>query len=82
MLTFRTAKLYIEGVQESAKIFMKLAYRADRGYILMDATKKVRLDGLTADDARSLMFGTVKYDRRRSFSKAKNRQWADGIDWN
>lgn len=60
---------------------MKLAYRPDRGHILMDTKKKVCLDGLTADDAQDLMFGTVNYDRRRSFSKASNRQWADGVKW-
>jgi hypothetical protein len=47
----------------------------------MDTAKKVRLDGLTADDAQALMFGTVNYDRRRSFSKVNNRQWADGVKW-
>jgi hypothetical protein len=60
---------------------MKQAYRPQCGHILMEAAKRKRLDRLTAADSWELARGKFRYDRRRSFSKPKNRVWADGIDW-
>lgn len=61
---------------------MKVAYRKEFGHILMDSKNGTRLTGLTFDDAHDLMFGEqLKYDRRKSFKRTSNRQWADGLNW-
>lgn len=65
---------------------MKLAYRPKSGYILLDTAKRKWLSGLTYNDACDLMAlsredGRMSYDRRRSFKIAKNRAWADGVQW-
>lgn len=60
---------------------MKTAYRKHLGYILFEAATGKRLASLTSDDARDLAGDRMSYDRRRSFTNAKNRSWAGGVRW-
>jgi hypothetical protein len=60
---------------------MKLSYK--NGYVLSDKATGKYLGALTATDASELMFGErFTYDRRKSFKKKSNREWADGVAWN
>jgi hypothetical protein len=60
---------------------MKLS--CNNGYVLSDKSTGKYLGHLAATDASALMFGGgFAYDRRKSFKKVANREWADGVAWN
>lgn len=62
---------------------MKLTYGVGSGHVLSDLQTKTIIRHLTYEDALDLMGSSdrMTYDRRKSFKKIQNREWADGVKW-